>query len=60
MTNPQQQFIANLCPAARKISEETGQSWELILAQAATETMAAGRPDCRTSPAGGRPRRRAT
>ena len=38
MTNPQQQFIADLYPAARKISEETGQSWELILAQAATET----------------------
>lgn len=38
MTNPQQQFIADMYPAARKISEETGQSWELILAQAATET----------------------
>jgi flagellum-specific peptidoglycan hydrolase FlgJ len=38
MTNPQQQFIADLYPAARRISEETGQSWELILAQAATET----------------------
>lgn len=38
MTNPQQQFIADMYPAARKISGETGQSWELILAQAATET----------------------
>lgn len=31
-------FIAVLYPAATKISEETGMSWELILAQAAQET----------------------
>ena len=38
MSNSQQQFIADMYPAARKVSDETGLSWELILAQAATET----------------------
>ncbi|MGY3266164.1 glucosaminidase domain-containing protein [Lysobacter sp. HA35] len=42
MTNdrltPQQQFIADLYPAAVRVSRETGMSWELILAQAAQET----------------------
>jgi hypothetical protein len=31
-------FIAELYPAARQVSKETGMSWELILAQAAGET----------------------
>lgn len=35
---PQQQFIVELYPAARRIGQETGCSWELILAQAAQET----------------------
>lgn len=38
MSNPKEQFIADLYPAARKIGQETGMSWELILAQAALET----------------------
>jgi peptidoglycan hydrolase-like protein with peptidoglycan-binding domain len=33
-----EEFIARLYPAARKISAETGMSWELMLAQAAHET----------------------
>lgn len=33
-----EEFIADLYPAARRISQETGMSWELILAQAAQET----------------------
>lgn len=33
-----EQFIADLYPAARRVSQETGMSWELILAQAALET----------------------
>jgi len=33
-----EQFIARLYPAARKISQETGLSWELMLAQAVHET----------------------
>jgi len=33
-----EKFIAELYPAAVKISEETGMSWQLILAQAAHET----------------------
>lgn len=33
-----EKFIARLYPAAVKISEETGMSWQLILAQAAQET----------------------
>lgn len=31
-------FIADLYPAARRVAQETGMSWELILAQAAQET----------------------
>ncbi len=38
MSNPKEQFIADLYPAARRIGRETGMSWELILAQAALET----------------------
>lgn len=38
MSNPKEQFIADLYPAARRIGQETGMSWELILAQAALET----------------------
>lgn len=38
MSNPKEQFIADLYPAARKIGQETGMSWELTLAQAARET----------------------
>ena len=33
-----EEFIAKLYPAARKVSEETGMSWQLILAQVAQET----------------------
>lgn len=33
-----EEFIADLYPAARRVSQETGMSWELILAQAAQET----------------------
>lgn len=33
-----EEFIASIYPAAKKISQETGMSWELILAQAAHET----------------------
>ena len=33
-----EQFIARLYPSARKIAEETGLSWELMLAQAVHET----------------------
>lgn len=38
MSNPKEQFIADLYPAARRVGQETGMSWELILAQAALET----------------------
>jgi flagellum-specific peptidoglycan hydrolase FlgJ len=38
MTNPQQQFIADIYPAAKKIAEESGSSLDLILAQTAQET----------------------
>ena len=38
MANPQQQFIADICPAAKKVAEESGTSLELILAQTAQET----------------------
>lgn len=38
MTNPQQQFIADIYPAAKKVAEESGTSLELILAQTAQET----------------------
>jgi len=38
MTNPQQQFIADIYPAAKKIAEESGASLDLILAQTAQET----------------------
>ena len=38
MSNPKEQFIADLYPAARRVGRETGMSWELILAQAALET----------------------
>ncbi|URX62051.1 peptidoglycan-binding protein [Luteibacter anthropi] len=38
MTNPSQQFIADIYPAAKKVSEESGTSLELILAQTAQET----------------------
>ncbi len=33
-----EEFIAGLYPAARRVAQETGMSWELILAQAAQET----------------------
>ena len=36
--NDKEKFIAELYPAARKISRETGMAWETILAQAAQET----------------------
>lgn len=36
--NDKEQFIADLYPAAAKVSQETGMSKELILAQAALET----------------------
>ena len=36
--NDKEQFIANMYPAAAKVSQETGMSKELILAQAALET----------------------
>jgi len=36
--NDKERFIADLYPAARKISRETGMAWETILAQAAQET----------------------
>lgn len=36
--NDKEKFIAELYPAARKVAQETGMSWELILAQAAQET----------------------
>lgn len=38
MTTPQQQFIADIYPSAKKVSEESGASLDLILAQTATET----------------------
>lgn len=38
MTNPQQQFIADIYPAAKKVAEESGKSLELILAQTAQES----------------------
>lgn len=38
MTNPSQQFIADIYPAAKKVAEESGTSLELILAQTAQET----------------------
>lgn len=37
-TDPKEQFIVDLYPAALKVSQETGMSWETILAQAAQET----------------------
>jgi peptidoglycan hydrolase-like protein with peptidoglycan-binding domain len=36
--NKKQQFIVDMYPAALKVSQETGMSWQLILAQAAQET----------------------
>ncbi len=36
--NDKERFIADLYPAAKKVSQATGMSWELILAQAAQET----------------------
>ena len=36
--NDKQRFIVEMYPAAVKISQETGMSWQLILAQAAQET----------------------
>ncbi len=33
-----EEFIAGLYPAARRVAQDTGMSWELILAQAAQET----------------------
>lgn len=33
-----EEFIADLYPAARRVAQQTGMSWELILAQAAQET----------------------
>lgn len=38
MTTPQQQFIADIYPGAKKIADESGSSLELILAQTALET----------------------
>ena len=38
MTSPQQQFIAEIYPAAKDLSDKTGNSLELILAQTALET----------------------
>ncbi|GAA0902732.1 hypothetical protein GCM10009552_06850 [Rothia nasimurium] len=38
MATPQQQFVADIYPGAKKISDETGSSLELVLAQAALET----------------------
>lgn len=38
MSNPSQQFIADIYPAAKKVSQESGTSLELILAQTAQET----------------------
>lgn len=38
MTNPSQQFIADIYPAAKKVADESGTSLELILAQTAQET----------------------
>ena len=38
MPTPQEQFIANIYPGAKKISDETGSSVEIILAQTALET----------------------
>jgi flagellum-specific peptidoglycan hydrolase FlgJ len=38
MTTPQQQFIADIYPAAKNLSDQTGTSLELILAQTALET----------------------
>lgn len=38
MTTPQEQFIANIYPGAKKVAEETGSSVEIILAQTALET----------------------
>lgn len=36
--DPKEQFIADLYPAARQVSRETGMAWQTILAQAAQET----------------------
>jgi flagellum-specific peptidoglycan hydrolase FlgJ len=38
VATPQQQFIADIYPDAKKVSEDTGSSIELILAQTALET----------------------
>lgn len=38
MTTPQQQFIADIYPAAKNLSDKTGNSLELVLAQTALET----------------------
>lgn len=38
MTNLQQQFIADIYPGAKKLSDQSGSSLELILAQTALET----------------------
>jgi flagellum-specific peptidoglycan hydrolase FlgJ len=38
MTTPKQQFNANIYPGAKKISDDTGSSLELVLAQTALET----------------------
>jgi flagellum-specific peptidoglycan hydrolase FlgJ len=38
MISPSQQFIADIYPAAKKVSQESGTSLELILAQTAQET----------------------
>jgi peptidoglycan hydrolase-like protein with peptidoglycan-binding domain len=38
MTTPQQQFIVDIYPGAKKIAEQTGSSLELVLAQTALET----------------------
>jgi flagellum-specific peptidoglycan hydrolase FlgJ len=37
-TTAQEQFVIDLYPAARKVADQTGMSWELLLAQTAEET----------------------
>ena len=37
-----EEFIAKLYPAARRISEETGMSWELILAKRPRKQVGGG------------------
>jgi hypothetical protein len=44
MTNPSQQFIVDIYPAAKKVADESGTSLELILAQTAQETGGDKRP----------------